>query len=179
VDVQVEEPHLRLGDLRERLAVDAAELEEGHQREAGAQHGRHVVKGLDVLLAELLDPLSGQAEARPEALDQRGLEVGEPGRVLQRQRRLVAAEQLLDVSVGEPALLAGLLDVLELVPAVAQPCHDAGMGHRGGGPLARAIHLRDHALARPAAQGRGRHAHAFGGFLEGEALGHVHDCAER
>ena len=34
VDVEVEEPHLGVGDLRHRLAVDADELQEGDEREA-------------------------------------------------------------------------------------------------------------------------------------------------
>ena len=175
----MEEPHLGLGDLRQRLAVDAAELEEGHQREAGAEHGGDVVQRLDVLVAELLEALRGQPEARPEALDQRRLQVGELGRLLQRARRLVAAEELLDVPVGEPTLLARLLDLLELVPAVAEPRHDARVRHRGGGPLALAVELRDHALARPSAQRLGRDAHSLGGFLQRNAFGHGPHCVAR
>jgi hypothetical protein len=83
VHVQVEEPHLGLSDLGKRLAIDAADLEEGHQREAGAEHARDVVQRLDVLLAELLESPGGQAEARPEALDQSRLQAGERRGLLQ------------------------------------------------------------------------------------------------
>ena len=50
VDVQVEELDLRVGDPRQRLPVDADELQEGHEREAGRQHGRHVAQQPDVVL---------------------------------------------------------------------------------------------------------------------------------
>jgi len=35
VDVQVEQAHLGVGQLGQRLAVDPHELQEGHQRESG------------------------------------------------------------------------------------------------------------------------------------------------
>ena len=38
VDVEVEEPHLGLGDLADRLRVDADELQQGDEREAGLEH---------------------------------------------------------------------------------------------------------------------------------------------
>ena len=37
VHVEVKQPHLGVGDLRHRLAVDAHELEQGDEREARAQ----------------------------------------------------------------------------------------------------------------------------------------------
>ena len=46
VDVEVEQPHLGVGDLRERLAVDADELQERDQREAGGQHRGRVAQQL-------------------------------------------------------------------------------------------------------------------------------------
>ena len=124
-------------------------------------------------------PASGQAQAGPEALDQRGLEVGELGGLLQRALGLVPAEELLDVPIGEPALAARLLDLLELVPPLSKPRNDARVRHRGGGPLGLAIHLRDHAVARPSAQRLGRDAHPLGGFLEGNALCHGPHCGGR
>ena len=40
VDVEVEEPDLGVGDLRQRLAVDAHELQEGDERQPGVEHRR-------------------------------------------------------------------------------------------------------------------------------------------
>ena len=55
VDVEVEEPHLGVGDLRERLAVDAHELQEGDEREAGREHGGDVAQQLQVVLGDALE----------------------------------------------------------------------------------------------------------------------------
>ena len=55
VDVEVEEPHLGVGDLRQRLAVDAHELQERDQREAGGEHGGDVAQQLQVVLGDLLE----------------------------------------------------------------------------------------------------------------------------
>ena len=84
----------------------------------------------------------------------------------------VAVEQLLDVAEGEPALLARLPDLLERVPALAQPGDDPRVRHRGGGPLAGAVDLRDQPVARPAAQGVGRDADPLGGLLQGKRVCH-------
>ena len=152
VDVQVEEPHLGVGDLGQRLAVHAAELEKRHQREARVQDRCHVVERLDVLVGQLVEPAGGQPQARPEALDQRGLETCELGRLVERVKRPLAVEHVLDVAVGEPALVTRALDLLERVAAVAQPRDDPRMGHRGARPFAAAVHLGDDAVTRPAAQ---------------------------
>ena len=40
VHVDVEQPHLGVGDLRQRLAIHARELQEGHEREARGEHRR-------------------------------------------------------------------------------------------------------------------------------------------
>ena len=54
VDVEVEQPHLGVGDLGERLPVDADELQERDEREARRQHGGDVAQELQVVLAEAL-----------------------------------------------------------------------------------------------------------------------------
>ena len=53
--VEVEEAHLGVGDLGERLAVHAAELEEGHQRKAGVEHRGDVAQRLHVLVGERVE----------------------------------------------------------------------------------------------------------------------------
>ena len=50
VHVEVEEADLGVGDPRERLAVDAHELEEGDEREAGLQRRGDVAQQLEVVL---------------------------------------------------------------------------------------------------------------------------------
>ena len=52
VDVEVEEADLGLGDLADRLGVDADELQQRDEREAGLEDLRHLLDRLDVLLAE-------------------------------------------------------------------------------------------------------------------------------
>ena len=52
--VEVEEAHLGVGDLRERLAVDAHELQQRDQREAGRQDGGDVAQQIQVVLGEAL-----------------------------------------------------------------------------------------------------------------------------
>ena len=77
VHVEVEEAHLGVGHLRERLPVDAHELQQRDEREAGAQHRGHVAQQLEVVVGDPLAPTSGvEAHREEQALDQRGLEAG-------------------------------------------------------------------------------------------------------
>ena len=55
----MEEAHLGVGDLRDRLAVDADELQERDEREAGGQHRRDVAQQLQVVLADALERAGG------------------------------------------------------------------------------------------------------------------------
>jgi hypothetical protein len=110
------------------------------------------VERLDVLVGQLVEPGGGQPQARPEALDQRGLETCKLGRLVERAKRPLAIEHVVDVAVGEPALVTRALDLLERVAAVAQPRDDSRMGNRGARPFAAAVHLGDDPLTRPAAQ---------------------------
>ena len=50
VHVEVEQAHLGVGHLGQRLAVDAHELQEGDEREAGCEHGGDVAQELEVVL---------------------------------------------------------------------------------------------------------------------------------
>ena len=82
VDVDAEQARLGVRDLAQRLPVDAHHLEEGHQREAGGQHRRHVAQRLEVLLVEAVQHPGRQAQRPPDALDQRRLEAGLVGGLL-------------------------------------------------------------------------------------------------
>ena len=55
VDVEVEEAHLGVGHLRQRLPVDAHELQQRDQREAGREHRGDVAQQLEVVVGEPLD----------------------------------------------------------------------------------------------------------------------------
>ena len=65
VDVEVEEANLGIRHLGDRLAIDADELEERDQREAGGQHRGDVAEELEVLLADVLERV--EVEARPSS----------------------------------------------------------------------------------------------------------------
>ena len=60
--VEVEQADLGVGDLRDRLAVDAQELHQRDEREAGGEDRRDVPQELEVVLAQALG--RGVAEAR-------------------------------------------------------------------------------------------------------------------
>ena len=76
VDVEMEEPHLGVGDAPQRLGVDADELEEGDQREAGGEHPGAVAQRLHVVGVEQALALQRGAEDDEDALDQLRLEAG-------------------------------------------------------------------------------------------------------
>ena len=91
VHEEVEELDLGVGDLRERLAVDAHELQEGDEREARVEHRRHVAQQLQVLLADPLERVGREAGGGPDPLDQRRLEAGLLGRLRERAASARAA----------------------------------------------------------------------------------------
>ena len=76
VDVEVKQPHLGVGDLRDRLAVDAHELEQGDQRKPGVEHGGDIAQQLQLVLGTA--PAACELTPRPAMmpLDQRRLEPG-------------------------------------------------------------------------------------------------------
>jgi hypothetical protein len=152
VDVEVEELDLGVGDLGQRLPVHAHELEEGDEREARVEHRRHVAQELEVLLADLLERLAGEAGRGPDPLDQRRLEPALARRLGERARAHGGREEILQVAVGEPAGARRLAQGVERVPALAQARDDARVRDRRGRPLA----VDEHdAVADPAAE-RGR-----------------------
>jgi hypothetical protein len=170
VDIEVEQAHLGVGDLGQGLPVDAAQLQERDEREARREDRGHVAERFEVLVRHGVERGRRQPDARPEALDQRGLETGLVGGVVQRSLPSLVSEHRLDVAVGEAALPSRLADLVEPVAPLAQPGHDASVGHGRLGPLALPVELRDHALLRPAAERRGGDADALGRLLQREGL---------
>ena len=109
VDEEVEELDLGVGDLRQRLAVDAHELQEGDEREPGVEHRRHVAQQLQVVLG---DALERRRPRSPAALQIRSISAGSSpvSRAASRERVRAPAggrEEVLEVAVGEPARLRG------------------------------------------------------------------------
>jgi hypothetical protein len=159
VDVEVEEAHLRIGHLRQRLPVDARDLQERDEREACIEDGGDVAQELQVLLGDVLERGGVEAHGRVDALDERGLEPALEGRLLDRVVGRGGRQQLLDVAEGEPALLRRAPDLGQRVAALAQAGDHAGLRDR---PLAPAAvrERRDEAVLHPAAQRVSRDAGA-------------------
>ena len=88
VHVEVKEADLGLGDLADRLGVDADELQQRDERKAGLEHLRHLLDRLDVLLAERSLERRRRAEQGHEALDQLLLEPRPLGGLGARDRPL-------------------------------------------------------------------------------------------
>ena len=169
VDIEVEEADLGVGDPADRLDVDAHQLQEGDEREAGGEDAGAVPHRADVLGAE--EPLAAErgAEDDEDPLDQLRLETGLLRDLLDRDLLLVAAgEELLGEAEGEAALAARFLQLLERVAALAHPGDDARLGGRGRGPTPAPD--RDDLLRRPAFQRRGRDARPARGLTEADPL---------
>ncbi len=81
-----------------------------------------------------------------------------------------AAQQVLDRTDRELAVVAGLLDLRERVPASAQPRHDAHVGGSRGRP-AEAAHSRDQPPGHPAPDRALRDAGARGDLRERQLAG--------
>ena len=61
VDVEVEQAHLGVGDLRQCLTVDPGELQKGDEGKARVQDRGDVAERLGVLVVELLEARGRQA----------------------------------------------------------------------------------------------------------------------
>ena len=151
VDVEVEEADLGVGHLRQRLPVDAHELQQGDEREAGREHGRHVAQDLEVVVGDALDRRRVEAHRQEQPLDQRRLEAGLGRRLLERVGGLLRRHQLLDEAEGQPAALGRRADLVERVAALAQAGDDARLRDRGRRP-APVARVRHEAVARPPAE---------------------------
>ena len=168
VDVEVEQPHLGVGDAANGLHVDTDQLQEGDEGEAGGKDAGAVAQGGDVAGVE--NPLAPQrgAEDAEDALDQLRLEAGLLRHLLDRDLLLGLGEQLFGEAEGKPALAAGPLQVGQRVAPLAHPRHDPGLCGRGRRPAA-PLH-GDDLLLRPAFQRAGRDARAAGRLAERYAL---------
>ena len=137
VDVEVEQAHLGVGDLRQRLAVDADELQEGDQREARAEHAGDVAQELQVVLGDVLDARVG----RPIAGVMRSISAG--SRPVSRAASSSVCTRSSDgssswrIAEGQAALLAGLADLPQRVPALAQARDEPRVGDGGRRPARR------------------------------------------
>ncbi len=81
VDEEVEQAHLGLGDLADRLRVDADELEQGDEREAGVEDRGDPLHRLDVLLGQRALHRGRSSEEAHDAIDQLLLEARHLGRL--------------------------------------------------------------------------------------------------
>ena len=167
VDIEVKQAHLGVGDPGHRLPVDAHELQQRDEREAGVEHRVDVAQQLDLVLGDGVGVLGAEPEPVDQPLDQRLVEPGLARGLADRHPLLIGREQLLEEAEGEPSLLGGAGDVGQRVTALAHPGHDPGGPDRGRRPLA--VVLGDQPALDPAAQRRGLHADPFGGLGEGHA----------
>ena len=170
VHVEVEEADLGVGDPPHRLGVDADQLQEGDEREAGGEHAGAVAQRRRVLGAErrarrsvgvprmtrIRSTSSGSSPVSAATSSTRQ-PLARPGR-----------EELLGEAEGEPALAPGLLQVLQRVAALAHPRHHPRLRRRRRGPAA-APHRHD-LLFGPAFQRAGRHPRAPRRLAEGDPL---------
>jgi hypothetical protein len=150
VDVEVEEADLGVGDPRERLAVDAYQLEEGDEREARLQRRGDVGEELEVVLGDRVVLGGGEPDGAPQAPEQPRLEPGQLGGLSSVCVSPRGGKEVLHEAVGEPPGLRRLADLVERVATLAQPRDDAAWasapassGRPGAAP----------ALASPAAEG--------------------------
>ena len=104
-----------------RLPVDAHELQEGDEREAGGQHGRGVAQHLHVVVGEVLARRRAEAHRREDPLDQRGLQAGVGARRPASVAAPSAPRSRPRRSRSEPAASLAALICSSVWPARAQP----------------------------------------------------------
>ena len=154
VHVEVEEPHLGVGDLGERLAVDAHELQEGDEREPRRRARRRCSAGAEVVLGDPLQRVRPGSRRRSRRARSARARARSPRAASSSVYvRVGRREQVLHVAVGQPARARRLAQLVERVPALAQARHDAGVGDRRGRPAT--VAQRDDPVLDPAPQ-RGR-----------------------
>ena len=114
VDVEVEEPHLGVGDLRERLAVDAQRAAEGDAREPGLGGARDVGEQRRRRRARAAG-LARRSAGKPTAVRRVGREPGLEADLLggrgEGDLGPRGAEQVLDVAEGQRAPPLGVADL--------------------------------------------------------------------
>jgi len=118
----VKQAHLGVGDLRQRLALDAHELQEGDERKPGREHGRGVAQHLDPLSVMRSTAVAGRPSVvRTRSMSAGRLQAGVGDGLLERVGRPRRREQPLQVAEREPAAVAGRADLVERVAAPAHP----------------------------------------------------------
>ena len=169
VDVEVEEADLGVGDPPDRLDVDAHQLQEGDEREAGGEDAGAVPHRADVLGAEEpLRPSGVPRMTRIRSISSGSSPVSSETSSIVTCCSVAAREELLGEAEREPPLTARFLQLLERVAALAHPGDDARLGGRGRGPTPAPD--RDDLLRRPAFQRRGRDARPARGLTEADPL---------
>ena len=132
MQVQVKQPHLRVGDLRHRLPVHAHELQQRGQRQARREHLRAVAQHLQVFLGDLLGGQGILAHRTRQPLDQRRLQADLARGLFEGVAGLGARQQFVDIPERQLAALARLPDPLHAVAPLAQPRNDPHVrGSRG------------------------------------------------
>ena len=132
VDVEVEQPDLGVGHLRERVAVDAKELQERDARQPGAQRGARCRR------AARRPPCRSAARARAEgspspssaSTAKLGLQAGLARGVLERDLAAAGAEEVLDAAERQRAALLGFADLLRTVARAPAAARRAGPARR-------------------------------------------------
>ena len=108
----------------------------------------------------MLDRVGAEPDRRVDPLDQRRLEPGLGGGLLQRVGLAPRREQVLDIGERQRAALAGPVDLVQRVAALAQAGDDPRV--RGGGQRPMPVVLWDQAVLGPSPQGCRRHARPAG-----------------
>ena len=166
VDVEVEEADLGVGDPPHRLDVDADQLQEGDEREAGGEDPGAVAQRADVLGAE---QRARWPSGVPRMTRIRSISSGSsPVSSATSSTVTCCSSPRAKSSSAKPKASRpsrpGLLQVLERVAALAHPRDDPRLRGRGRGPAPAAD--RDDLLLRPAFQRAGRDARAARGLTQ-------------
>ena len=150
VDVEVEEPHLGVGHLRERVAVDPQQLQQRDAREPGLGRARDVGEQHDVVRREpRLAPGADREAHRREGLGQRTRARGRPPRRPRRGRPRDRGCRAGARSRRTPARRAASASRIwdGTVPARLQARDEPGLRGDLGRP--RAAEAREQAVADP------------------------------
>ena len=156
VDEDVEEAHLGLGDPAHRLRVDADQLEQRDQREAGVEDALEDLDRLEVVVGEPIGGGHRHAEQGHHPLDQLIVEADLGRGLAAAAAALDRRQQVLDVAEGEAPVANRSADLTQRVAAIAHPGDDPGLGRGGRRPAP--VLDRDDAIGGPALQGRLRDA---------------------
>jgi hypothetical protein len=160
--MEMEQAHLGVGDLGDRVAVDPDHLQQGNQRQPRLQASGGVAQKLDILLAQRSVGVQVETRRGDDPLRQGRLQASFAGRVHDLVGMAGGGEQLLGVGIGEPPVVQGTTDLGEAVAARTQPRDHAGVADSGRGPAILAVVLRQEASRNPPPQGGAARADPVG-----------------